>query len=426
MIYLLLKKLKNIEFRWIVFGSVLGFIFKILVVKVLSSLGKEMYGFHALVGSLVAVGNLYIGPFSQGFLRYYHNYKNSGKMGIFLEFYSGFILFSVFIFSFIALIAILFVSKHYEYGIPLLVSSAIYVIIFLIKENIKSMLNNLRARKEAILIGSISTSLIVILTWSLLFKIKEIYIYYVIFSIVSFGAILIMVKYLSIKNFNLNKHSFLNGIKNCTDILKYIKPFFIWGIFGWVQSYGERWIILSKLSISDLGAYSLMLGICFTGISFIYGLITNYYTPIIFQKSSKDITINGKKQPDEIINYYKITILLFFLFVIFICFFKKQIILILSSIEYVQYMNLMPFIAISTALFYTAQTLTILGQSVNISQKYLFPKIIPGILIITFGFFASFKYGLQGIVILILISNIVYLLLTIRANKKIKHLLNDE
>lgn len=59
----------------------------------------------------------------------------------------------------------------------------------------------------------------------------------------------------------------------------YIIPFLIWGISGWLQSNGERWIISGLLSVSDVGIYAIMMSLVNALVAIPNNMIAEFATP---------------------------------------------------------------------------------------------------------------------------------------------------
>jgi len=167
----------------------------------------------------------------------------------------------------------------------------------------------------------------------------------------------------------------------------YATPFLIWAVAGWMQLNGEKWIINGILTLKDVGIYAIMMAIVNALVVIPSNVINEFATPIIFQKYAD---LENIKNMEKGYTYIKIIMLLVFILSIISTvvtyFFAEDLILIISSKDYINYWYLLPLLTFGTSLFYLGQTQTILGMALDKPKKYLPPKILIGILAIVFNF----------------------------------------
>jgi len=283
------------------------------------------------------------------------------------------------------------------------------------------MLNNIRARFEYYSISAL-TSIILILS-IIFFPIekKDIINFYIFGNLTTLISIFSVITVLKRRGFIFSKSSFLNNIKKSNDVLIFSLPFIIWGFTGWLQSYGERWLIFKYLSIAIVGQYGLMASIANAGSSFIYGFTTQYYSPIIYQIYSSDET-RIKKGRKIINSYYFFTLILLLGFLLFIVGFNKTIILFFSNQNYISNSYYLILITLSNILFYSGQTFSIKGLALNKPKNYLISKILPGLFLIFLGYVFVKKYELLGVIMAILLTNFIYVILILYSNFRMKEI----
>ena len=100
-------------------------------------------------------------------------------------------------------------------------------------------------------------------------------------------------------------------------------------------------------------------------------------------------------------------------------FWGKEFIILISSQRYAVYSNLLPFLCAGTGLFYTGQALSSLGLSMNRPGKYIYPKIITGILSILLNYYLIKSIGIAGTAYTALIIGFIYLVYIALVNMNI-------
>ena len=202
----------------------------------------------------------------------------------------------------------------------------------------------------------------------------------------------------------------------------YATPFLIWAVAGWLQLNGEKWIINGILSVKEVGIYAIMMAIVNALVVIPSNVINEFATPIIYQNYADLENIKNIKKGYL---YIKIIMVLVFILSIFSTiltyFFAEDIILIISSSKYTNYWYLLPLLTFGTGLFYTGQTQTILGMALDKPQKYLFPKILIGLLAVGFNFLFIKTFGLNGVAYTIILMGFFYVIHIYFINLKIEN-----
>lgn len=430
-IIFLFKQKRNVlplsEILWVIAGQSLNVILGFAIIKILSRMGTESYGNYALIITFAALlGLIFYGPLQQGFIRFYYVYSAKGSANIYASLLIKIILTSFSIFILIAIaIGLLkdFISIPFSFLFVLAASA--FVIISKISETFNSLFNLLRKRRENAIIQFGEKAIQVILLL-ILFNQKRLFLVEVIslflFTSIVFGILKMILfrkflpdeKKTPSENFVNEK----NEMRRTT--IAYIIPFLIWGISGWLQSNGERWIISGLLSVSDVGVYAIMMSLVNVLVAIPNNMIVEFATPIIFQQYS-DLTDKIKIKTG--FRYIKLITLVVFILSIFSAavtfFIGKTFIELISSKSFSTYWQLLPFLCLGTGLYLTGQAQAYLGMALNLPKKYLLPKIMIGVLSIVFNFIFIKTFGINGIAYTILLTGLLYLLHISFINKKI-------
>lgn len=404
------------EMIWVLFGQAINLLFGFGLVKIISTLGAGVFGEYSLLMTIAALlGMIFYGPITQGFLRYYYHYKNESKANGFVRLVYNILLY----FSLAVLLIAVFLSFYMNYysgwEIYAFVLFGLFVVLLKLTEFFNSFLNLLRKRKENSMLQTIEKLLIVALLVILL-ALSEITLYrtLIVYSAVMFSFIII--KFLYLKKFLPQKESSLKHFisiekkKMTSTLLVYVLPFLIWGLTGWLQLNSEKWIMAELLSTKDVGIYAVMMSLISAFIIVPNTTISDFATPIIFQKFSN--LADDKSVKAGIKNVFMSVVLsiLILIFSVVITFtLGKQLILLISSPDFTIYYQLLPLLVFGSGLFYIGQTFCFLGMGLNKPKKYLFPKVLVGILSPLLNFYFINFWGINGVAYSTLLIGLIYL-----------------
>ncbi len=415
------------EIGWVFVGQVLTVSLGFAILKILSKMGTSDFGIYSLVLTVIAFfGLIFYGPIQQGFLRFYYDYADKNTTKLFVNLAYKILILSaaaLFILSIVSVIAA-YLFNWKELAL-LFFLAGIYVFTFKINEFFNSALNLIRKRKEnSLLQGTEKIIVIAMLLYLFLNKLLSITnVFIVLICITFFFSIL---KYFFFKKF-LPKVSKLNpnSIKETqaeirSKVFKYILPFLLWGLAGWLQQNGEKWIIANYLSTSDVGIYAIMMALANALVVVPNNIISEFAMPIIYQQYSD---LNNKEKLLTGRLYIRINMFLILLISILSTlityFWGKELIIIISNKDYAVYWNLLPLICLGSGLFLTGQAQTVLGLALNKPDKYIIPKISIGVVSVILNIILINLYGLNGVAYTIIIIGLTYVLYIALVNKSI-------
>ncbi len=412
------------EMGWVFFGQSINVVLGFLIIKLISKIGPEQYGVYALILTIAAVLGLFYGSFLQGFLRYYYHYEALNRRDNVVKLMFDFIKLTLLIFIPLSIvISVLFPLFDNNYSTAFFLGAGFFVVTSKLSEFFNSILNLIRRRKENALLQA-SERILMIAALLIFLKVQNLVLLDILFA---FSFISFTLAYTKISMFRKyirmnNKEESVQG--NQKDIIKtvmaYISPFLIWGIAGWFQLNGEKWIINGVLTVTDVGIYAIMMAIVNALVVIPNNIITEFATPIIFKQfadmSNKENIITGY-------SYIKINMLIILLVTIIATLLTflwgKEIINLISSENYAVYWYILPVLVLGTGLFYTGQAQTLLGLGLSQPQKYIIPKIIIGVGSLGINFLFISAFGIEGIAYSILLIGLLYVLYITLVNRRI-------
>lgn len=193
------------------------------------------------------------------------------------------------------------------------------------------------------------------------------------------------------------------------EILLYSWPFLVWGIFGWVYSFCDRWALKLFYDNKTVGLFSVVSQLAVWPLMFSFSFLNSFFTPIAFERAGnltqKHSVLSAAKILNLMLFTFGLTVLI--LLVIF-SLFHYQLLRLYSSIHFTKFSYLLPGLTIAWAFYYAGQLLNTLGFAANEPQLYIMPRLIASVLAVFAIFFLVKKIGIEGIVWGLGISGFVY------------------
>lgn len=401
------------EMGWVVLGQSINVLLGFLIIKLISKMGPEQYGVYALILTIAAVIGLFFSSFLQGFLRYYYHYEELNRRDDIVGLMFRFIKISLAVFIVLTVVfSLAFPLFTTQYSAIFFLGAGLFIVASKLSEFFNSILNLIRKRKENALLQALERALM-IAALLIFFWQRNLILIYILFAFSCISFILAFTKVLVFRKFVPSERQKRILPEQQKDIIKtvmiYISPFLIWGIAGWFQMNGEKWIINGILSVTDVGIYAIMMAIVNALVVIPNNIITEFVTPIIFKQFAD---LGNKENINTGYTYIKINMLIILLITVIATLLTfiwgKELINLISSANYTVYWNILPLLVLGTGLFYTGQAQTLLGLGLGKPQKYIAPKVIIGIGSLGVNFLFVSAYGLPGISYSILLLGLLY------------------
>lgn len=191
------------------------------------------------------------------------------------------------------------------------------------------------------------------------------------------------------------------------EVLKYAQNFFLWGIFGWGQSFFDKWFLNYYNGSSSVAIYAVYYQYGFFPFTIFSSIISQYITPLFFSKISRnEEALSFLKR---LLNYCVLGLLIFSGVLIILAYYIAPFFIkIFTNARYLESIHLFPIIVLAGIFFGFGQIITVPLLNSDFVKKIRLPKISSAILSVTlFGLLVP-RYGLTGILIALLLSNMVY------------------
>ena len=188
-------------------------------------------------------------------------------------------------------------------------------------------------------------------------------------------------------------------------IVSFSLPLMTWAVFGWMQNMISRWYLDAFLDLEAVASYSVLTSISYFVPNAIYSIFSASISPIVYER-------NTKFTRGSLLKYISCVAGIISLYVVLVCVFGKQIIILLTDVKYVHINEYLPLTTISASLYVLSMLSTIEIFRRNQTKKLLLSTIMPGMIMATVGMFLIKEFGFDGAVGNYMLGHITYLLLT--------------
>jgi O-antigen/teichoic acid export membrane protein len=286
-------KLKT--FSWILFPSILAVLANIILGKLIAVyIEPSEFGVYSLQFAIYGFFNsLLIIPLINAYKRFINNYDTHQIYRYFNKILALFTLLSFVVLSIVYLVDDSILS----------ISLILIISIFLLFQSfytIRLAHLNLHFNHGSFGIFSIINSLVLIAFFVVIVVVfgqndaQGIWLNAVLCSLMSFILIQIYFNKKNIKEVVDERKAFIDKKFN-NQLLKYLTPLFILAFVGWINNYGDRYLIKYLMDDFEVGLYSAGYGLG-SKTSFVVSPVLIYLTPKIYQKINESI-----KEVDQLI-----------------------------------------------------------------------------------------------------------------------------
>lgn len=192
-------------------------------------------------------------------------------------------------------------------------------------------------------------------------------------------------------------------------ILSFSYPFFIWSFFAWAHQSCDRWALLTFQGADVVGGYSVIAQLAYYPLIFGSAFLSSLLIPIAYERagqlrSSAAVNAGNKILFAMVCLYVAGSAAL----VLFFYLFNRQLVLLISNENYVEYAYLLPMLTGAWSLYYLGQILSGFGLLANKPKIYIKPIIICGLLATMTTFYLASKTGVVGVIWALGISGLFY------------------
>ncbi len=183
------------------------------------------------------------------------------------------------------------------------------------------------------------------------------------------------------------------------EILSFSLPFFLWGIFGWIHQFCDRWSVMAFHGADVVGAYAVISQLAVYPLIFGANFLNVFFTPIAYDRA-------GALQPAKSLQSANMIVYLMtgiyalgaFILIFIFTFYHNWIVVLVSNERYTEFSYLLPWLSLSWSFYYLGQMLSGFGFLANKSRLYIAPAVVSGICATIATFYLSSQFGPPGVV----------------------------
>jgi O-antigen/teichoic acid export membrane protein len=404
-----------IELAWVLAGQTVTLLMGFVVLKLLTQMGKDAFGEYTLTLTISALlGLILYGPVEQGFIRFYYHYAQLSRTAGFVRLMYRFLLWSAGAFL---IGSLLFASGALWLAGRRLAILGLVAGIFVISQKadefFNTALNVIRKRKENYILQGAHKIATAGLLY-LLYRYQQLFLVQAMIALTAVTFLAVLAKAL-----NYDKHIprddppppdlRADRAEMVAQLRRYVLPFLIWGVAGWLQLYGEKWILARLLSVGDVGVYAVMLSVVNVLLNIPNAMLMEYINPIVFRHYAD---LGNREELQIGHRYIRITVVavigLTLLSILVTYFAGRPIIVLISNQGYTGFAQLLPLLSAGTGLFLVGQAMCSMGMGLNLPGRYLAPKILIGLISVAANVLLIRARGIDGIAYAAILVGSIY------------------
>ena len=396
-------------------GQVLAVLGSFIGVRILTEyLPADEYGSISLAIFTTQFSvQLFSGPLTNAFTRYYSFALEDGKLKEFYKSFNSLLISSSLLNLALGIVVVLAIKAFYSDKLPTLLWLALLSTIL---AGASSIINGIQTGAR----NRINVSLHqILLVWGklglailfiFLFKMNA---QAVLIGYLAASFLIFLSEYFFLRKrpgysteFSLNFQA-----KWPKNIIDFSFPFVLWGGFTWLFMVSDRWALELYTSRAEVGLYAVVYQVGYVPMAIAAGIFSQFISPIIFQKAGNAQNEAQNNKAISMTTWIALASLGFtivaFLIALLI---HKPFFEIIVAKEYREASYLFPYLILAGGLFETGQFAALKFLAYNSPKRLLTPKIITSLA--GFGLvFVSAKFlGIEGVIGAFIIFSIVYLI----------------
>jgi len=201
------------------------------------------------------------------------------------------------------------------------------------------------------------------------------------------------------------------------EIILFSYPLMIWALFGWSQNMINRWYLNIFLDTEAVAKFTILISISFFLPNALYGIVNNFFIPIVFSRGTKSTVSFYKK-------YLGLMGAILLCYVIIISFTCKYLVLFLADSKYIEIAPKIPLISITSSLYVLAMLSTFEVYRSGDVKILLLPTVLSGAIPMVLGLIIVRHFGFNGAILNYVIGQLTYTVMVFTISYK--HVRNGE
>ncbi len=204
------------------------------------------------------------------------------------------------------------------------------------------------------------------------------------------------------------------------ELAAYAAPFILWSGFAAASAYTDRWVLQGLFGSREVGIYFGLYQIANAPVSLLAAMIGQLTVPIIFERAGAQ-ALPGQAEASRRLLHWTLSLFSLALLLVILAsgLLSQPLVLLLTSPVYAERHGLLWVLVLGLAIFQVAQLLVTQGLCHNQPAIYLIPKVLHGVASFGFALVLGHRFGVRGVAWGLVLASLTYLLLVLRANKKV-------
>lgn len=421
---------KRAELAWVMFGQALTFLGGFVSIKILtSSLGPRGYGELALGLTIAGFLNMFVyGPIGQVVLRFFSVYQERKTLTTYFYLLKKIHLVSVLVLLFVTALSgvLVYLQIGREWALLVIVAS-LFGIVSGVNGSLSSLQSAIRQRKIVALHQGVDAWLRPALAFLAIYLFRNSGYFALLGFLIGTLVITFSQYWYTLKNKNIRTHwagdvqSQAIQKKARREFMAYVSPFFLFSGFAAISMYADRWILQGLFGESKVGIYVALYQIGNAPIAFLFGLISQFMVPIIFERAG-DMTNTVQAEGSSRLLYQVVFLstILVLPIVVVSYYFGEPLVRILANADFSRHSEVLWVMVVGVSLFNIGQLLALKGLNFNRPEIYLFPKAVQAFSFLLLAYLLAKEYDLTGVAVALSGSSLLYLLMVALVNRRLE------
>jgi O-antigen/teichoic acid export membrane protein len=189
----------------------------------------------------------------------------------------------------------------------------------------------------------------------------------------------------------------------------YSWPFAVWGVFGWAQVGGDRWILQGFEGTAAVAGYAVISQLASFPLVFLTGILGMLGAPIAFSRRASSAGPEGRRRARHAVWLFVGVYALGALGILAIYWLVHGwLVPLVSDSRYTVMSSLLPPLTLGWALYYLGQMFAQFGLLEGRSAEYIAPKIGSAVVLVVMGLVVCPRFGAAGLVWSVGVAGAVY------------------
>jgi len=182
-------------------------------------------------------------------------------------------------------------------------------------------------------------------------------------------------------------------------LVQYSWPFAVWGVFGWAQVGGDRWILEGFEGSAAVASYAVISQLASFPLIFLTGILGMMGAPIAFARRAESDGREAARRARRAV-WLLVGVFVAGALAVLAVYWAAHawLVRLVSDPRYVSMSGLLPALTLGWTLYYLGQMLAQFGLLEGRSAAYIAPKVASAAVLVVLGLVLCPRYGAAGLV----------------------------